>query len=1134
LDRPEEARRTEAMTDAQLLASYATRSSQEAFERIVRRHSPMVYGACLRVLGERHAAEDAMQAAFMVLARKARRLTGNVVLGDWLFRTARNCARNLATARRRRARHEREAAVVALRESREGRDELWKRISPVLDDAIAALPTKQRQAATLYYCSGMNQPEIAREIGITQKAVSKRIADALRNLRARLSRRGVSVPGAVLGSLLLERAAVPVSAELVASVVGGCLGTSAISAAAAQTTRGVIRAMAWAKVKTAALAVGAMTVLALVAVTGEGRVAAPAGSAPIVVLGEETSYRAHLVFKTPVAITADGKLTVPTEPEHKGKKAKLVPLAEYQSPLPPAEWRKLSFDDVVWPRKKTPVEIPAPRTAPRVIFSLHAATSNSMICLRGKFGVVDPRKVRDLKLSLEYVGGVAVYLNGQEVKRAHLPEGDLKSDTLAEKYPEDLYCTPDGRFIQRERMDPKYAKGKYKVIKDAAEAEQNKANFRRRYRRVSDVQVDSKLLRKGENVLAVEIHRAPVNEAATKAKITPVGGMRTRQGIWAYAGLSSLSLTAAPGSAISPNNGRPAGVQVWNCLPYDTVTSSSWGDVGGELRPIRISAARNGVFSGRLVVSSDAAIRGLKASVSDLEAEEGGGLVSASKVLVRRAAPAELGKSWVPTGRYDALFEEIPAEIPVVKARLTRRGPLVATGAAAPIWITVRVPKDAKAGTYRGTVSVEAQGLPKTEVPVELVIHGWALPDPGNGRVHNLAVMSPENLAMYYGVPLWSERHFELIGECLRLMKEMSSRNVEIDLAVNYHGVPGNSESMVRWIKGDNGSYTHDFKLLDRYLEVVAESIGEPLPLRLNCWPVIAKGKLQRDCAMQVSVRDPKTGKLERLEQPLPGTPESEKFWKPVIDGARARIRKHGWEKLASMGHQAYCWLPPPEMVDVCHNIWPEAVWSFTAHNGGLSKHWKGSGGLTMPVRYSECVWTEGRISPRGYRRLLERKDPKAIWNSVNRGRHRDSSPIIRLRHLPEEMIMRGHDGVGQLGAGLFPLKSGRGRKYYHLNRGRGGLGPECSTRNFLAPGPKGPVVTERYEMFREGVQICETLIFLERSVMEKKISGELAERVGKYLEARGAARIKDWRAGQLARDARLYALAAEVAKATK
>jgi hypothetical protein len=129
-------------------------------------------------------------------------------------------------------------------------------------------------------------------------------------------------------------------------------------------------------------------------------------------------------------------------------------------------------------------------------------------------------------------------------------------------------------------------------------------------------------------------------------------------------------------------------------------------------------------------------------------------------------------------------------------------------------------------------------------------------------------------------------------------------------------------------------------------------------------------------------------------------------------------------------------------------------------------------------------------------------------------------------------MVMRGHDGVGQLGAGLFPLKGGRKGRYYHLSRGRGGLGPECSTRNFLAPGPKGPVVTERYEMFREGVQLCETLIFLERAVMDKKINGKLAERVAEYLEARGRARIKDWRAGQFARDERLYALAGEAAKA--
>jgi len=429
-------------------------------------------------------------------------------------------------------------------------------------------------------------------------------------------------------------------------------------------------------------------------------------------------------------------------------------------------------------------------------------------------------------------------------------------------------------------------------------------------------------------------------------------------------------------------------------------------------------------------------------------------------------------------------------------------------------------------------VSVQAQGLPLTEVPVALVVHGWALPDPLDRRVHNLAVMSPENLAMYYQVPLWSDRHFQLIGQCLLLMNEMGSRNVEIDLAINYHGVPGNSQTLVRWVKGDNGTYTHDFSIFEKYLDVVARTIGKPLPLRLNCWGVVSRGKLSPDCATHVSLLDPETKKLERLEQPFPGSPESVKFWKPAIDGARERLRKRGWEDVTSMGHQSYCWAPTPAMVDACHKIWPQAVWSYTAHNGGLSRGWRGTGGLTVPVRYSECVWTEGRIHPRGYRGLLTRKDPKAIWNSVNRGRHRDNSPVVRLRHLPEEMIMRGHDGVGQLGAGLFPLESSRKGRYYHLSRRRGGLGPECSTRDFLAPGPEGPVVTERYEMFREGVQLCEAILFLERSLLKEKITGDLAERVNKYLDARGTARINDWREGQFSRDEQLFALAAEAARA--
>ena len=92
------------MTDRELLAEYARSGSERAFAEIVARHSAMVYSACLRVLGDPAAAEDAVQAAFLVLVRKARGVDGSALAG-WLFRTAERSAREVRRARYRRARH---------------------------------------------------------------------------------------------------------------------------------------------------------------------------------------------------------------------------------------------------------------------------------------------------------------------------------------------------------------------------------------------------------------------------------------------------------------------------------------------------------------------------------------------------------------------------------------------------------------------------------------------------------------------------------------------------------------------------------------------------------------------------------------------------------------------------------------------------------------------------------------------------------------------------------------------------------------------------------------------------------------------------------------------------------------------
>ncbi len=852
-----------------------------------------------------------------------------------------------------------------------------------------------------------------------------------------------------------------------------------------------------------ALAVWNWTVLP--ARAGESSAAPASGGA---ILNNDSYLRGYLVFRTPVYATKDGQIKVCTVPDAKTP----TPLPDYQSPPPPADWTKAEFDDSAWDRAKAPLEI-APGSASHTNAARFTSAPNSMICLRSKFLVDAPQ---DLKLSAEYIGGLAVYINGQEVTRANLPSGELKPDTLAEKYPDDLHIMQGGGYLQDPKKDP--------------------AGFERRYRKIADVTVPAKHLRKGANVLALLVYRAPINEAAVEAKREKVGGMYQVPGIWAHAGLKSFSLT---GGGATPNVARPKGIQVWNVPAFGTVSASDYADPG-EVGPIQFSAAKNSVFSGRLVVSSDAPIKGLKATVSDLKDAKGGGTVPSSAVRVRYAEPAVPEKCWAPAGRFDGLVDTIPAEVPVTAVKGG------GSGAVASLWFTARVPKDTKAGKYEGTVTVQADGLPAKAVPFRLSVSDWTMPDPKDFRQHHFIFLSQEAVAKHYGVELWSEKHMALMGKSMDLLAEVNSREVPMNLGINFYGGnkggadSGNSESMVRWVKGADGKFTHDFTIFDKYCDLVAKHYGKPFPMRINCWGTSGKeGK--NDCVTDVTVVE--NGKLGTMEQPPFGTEESYNFWKPVIDEALKKMKDRGWLDVTAFGHSSYCWEAKPNVVAIAKKLWPEGVWSYTAHNGTLGGVWKGDGGVTMPVKYSVCVWTEGRLTPRGYSALL--KPRPSIWVNTARNRHYDSSPVMIIRNLPEEMIMRGMDGVGDFGSDLFPVKAANGR-FYCLGNGRGTGGPNDAERCILAPGPDGAVATERFENFREGTEIGEGILFLEKAIQEKKISGDLETKVNNYLTERGEVFTKFWYdrgrdyihrwtpAGLAEREARLFDICAEVAAAAK
>jgi RNA polymerase sigma factor (sigma-70 family) len=191
-------------SDRQLLERFADQGDEEAFAAVVRRHGPMVLGVCRRVLHHSHDADDAFQATFLLLVRKAGRLRWPDALSPWLYGVARRMAAKMkAHAHRRRLRE----GPVNDMAAPAADDLLWHDLRPVLDDAIGRLPSKYREPFVLCYLEGMTNAQAARHLGCPPGTIATWLSRAREQLRQRLAKRGLGLP-AVLAATVVPPALV--------------------------------------------------------------------------------------------------------------------------------------------------------------------------------------------------------------------------------------------------------------------------------------------------------------------------------------------------------------------------------------------------------------------------------------------------------------------------------------------------------------------------------------------------------------------------------------------------------------------------------------------------------------------------------------------------------------------------------------------------------------------------------------------------------------------------------------------------------------------------------------------------------------------------------------------------------------
>jgi RNA polymerase sigma factor (sigma-70 family) len=221
-------------SDAHLLAAFLAERSEAAFARLVERHGSMVFGVCMRVLRHRQDAEDAFQAVFVVLARRAGDVWPRETVGSWLYGVAIRVALKARSLRARRASREQHLVEVAeIRSSSPEPD-----TAEVIDRVVRKLPEVYRAAVIACDLEGLSRKEAAGQLGWSEGTLSGRLARARKILADRLRKVGLAVPSGGLAAVLGTDA--PVRAGLEEGVMAfGCPGAASVSAPVAALTEGV-------------------------------------------------------------------------------------------------------------------------------------------------------------------------------------------------------------------------------------------------------------------------------------------------------------------------------------------------------------------------------------------------------------------------------------------------------------------------------------------------------------------------------------------------------------------------------------------------------------------------------------------------------------------------------------------------------------------------------------------------------------------------------------------------------------------------------------------------------------------------------------------------------------------------------
>src|SRR5215831_1179338 len=215
--------------DFELLARYSRKRDEDAFAEIVRRHVDLVYSAALRTVHSREMAEEAVQSAFMDLARTAEKLASNTIVAAWLYEVTRRKAIDIV--RREARRQLREQIATEMHAMNASSD--WTQIEPLLEEAMETLDHAERAAVLLRFFENKSLREVGKALGTSEDVAQKRVSRAVDHLREHFSKRGAGITAAALVAALSTNAVQAAPAGLAMAITSSAAAATTVASASA-------------------------------------------------------------------------------------------------------------------------------------------------------------------------------------------------------------------------------------------------------------------------------------------------------------------------------------------------------------------------------------------------------------------------------------------------------------------------------------------------------------------------------------------------------------------------------------------------------------------------------------------------------------------------------------------------------------------------------------------------------------------------------------------------------------------------------------------------------------------------------------------------------------------------------------